>query len=191
MPVSFDKDLWLKRAISRSRSESGAAIASAYVESLNTLIQWCESKGLSVVFSKKSGGIYYTDQKEIMINARASARQQLYLLLHECGHHLIGSVERHERYGMGYSSSDDKTSRRTYHHRIDILEEEFEAWHRGWKLALRLGVLSTHDKIQFDKVRIRYLRGYLLWASKAPGYEKYDDPITEEINDENSNPVVD
>lgn len=187
MAVSFDRGVWLVRAVKKTRGGDTTA-AERYVSALETIIKWCESRGLSVTFSKKSGGVYYTAQKEITINARAGAKQQLFLLLHECGHHLIGNAERHERYGMGYSVTD-VTTRRTYHHRIDILEEEFEAWHRGWKLALRLGVLSTEDKVIFDKVRIRYLRSYLLWASKAPGYEKYDEPAPENFNDEQNQAV--
>lgn len=188
MAVSFDRGVWLARVTKAARGNL-TQLDLKYVNALEAIIKWCESRGLSVTFSKKSGGVYYTDQKEITINARAAAKQQLFLLLHECGHHLIGSAERHERYGMGYSTSD-RTVRRTYHHRIDILEEEFEAWYRGWKLALRLGVLSLEDKVIYDKVRIRYLRSYLLWASKAPGYEKYDEPFQENVNDE-QNQIVD
>ena len=89
---------------------------------------------------------------------------------------MIGDKEKGERFGMGYGKSDDPAVNRTAHHRLDILEEEFEAWHRGWKLALRIGSLVEADKMEYDKTRTQMLFTYVKWTAKQPGFENYESP---------------
>lgn len=137
---------------------------------LRTLVEWCAARGLRVEFSRKGGGIYYPIKKEICISSQASPKTQLYLLLHECGHHLINPDSKYGRYSKGYDISDPEVTKTT-HHRLDVLEEEFEAWHRGWKLALRLNIATPDEKETYDKLRVKMLKSYLLWATKAKGYE--------------------
>jgi len=186
--ATFDQDVWLSRSNKKhAKNAKKRAQEHAAIKGLAVIVAWCTSKNFTVNFSKSSGGIIYTETKEIFVCSRVSPMQQLYLLLHECGHLLIGFKERHQRFGMGYTVSNSSALKRSYHHRLDILEEEFEAWHRGWKLGERLGVMSSENKVQFDRTRIRLLRSYLLWASKAPGYEKYDEPSGER---EHKNEIV-
>jgi len=190
---TFDHEVWQARAWDRFQKAIVAGNDQdrvtqrwsediKYVSALRVVVEWCESRSLIVTFCKRGGGIYYSADKEIKISGRASPKHQLHILLHECGHHLIGIKDKHERYGMGYAVTESN-DKKTFHHRIDIVDEEFEAWHRGWKLALRLGALNKFDKPGFDKTRILMLRTYLLWATKSPGYEKYDDPSGEDDNE--------
>lgn len=185
--MEFDEVVWrarawerLKRAVRAKRRESIAYKRwlddVKYIEALRVVVEWCRARTLTVTFCKKAGGMYYTADKEIKISGRASPARQLHLLLHECGHCLIGSKEKDERFGMGYGRHDDPKVNRTAHHRLDILEEEFEAWHRGWKLALRLGALTEADKEAYDKTRTRLLYTYVQWTSKQPGFESYENP---------------
>ena len=74
---------------------------------------------------------------------------------------------------MGYAKAHNVFARTTDAHRIDILDEELDAWHRGWELALKLKVLSLNDKASFDKTRIRYVKTYVKWAARATGFESY------------------
>ena len=85
------------------------------------------------------------------------------VLLHECGHHLIGVNDDHDRFGMGYPQSDPEITK-TFHHRVSCLEEEMEAWHRGWKLAKRLNL--TVDRDVFDAMRLKCIRSYIKWTVK-------------------------
>ena len=91
-------------------------------------------------------------------------------LLHECGHHLIGMKEHHERFGQGYPLGNDPAVAKTKAHKVACLEEEFEAWHRGWKLARRLGLAITRS--DFDELRIECLKSYIDWAARA--YKRKD-----------------
>ena len=183
--MEFDADVWrarswdrLSKALRAKRPESSAYKKwlndIKHIESLRVVVEWCSARSLTVTFCKKAGGMYYTDDKEIKISGRASPQRQLHLLLHECGHCLIGDKEKDERFGMGYSRSDDQKVNRTAHHRLDILEEEFEAWHRGWKLAVRIGALGETDKTDYDKTRTQMIFTYVRWTAKQPGFENYE-----------------
>ena len=135
------------------------------INDLKKLIAWCEKRGLSVKFMKKSMATYTHSAKEIEVSSHLPPPSQLIVLLHECGHHLIGGAEKHVRFSMGYPQTDPD-AKKTFQHRVTILDEEMEAWHRGWKLACRLGLRLNRD--EFDKVRLGCVKSYVKWALK-PG----------------------
>lgn len=135
----------------------------SFTKRLETIVGWCASKGIEVSFGKKPGGTYHTSEKRITIVGRASPEKQVYMLLHECGHHLVGYTEEDERFGMGYPHLEDSAVNTTFHHKLACLEEEIEAWNRGWRLAKRLGL--GLDRGDFDRVRLACLKSYVRWAN--------------------------
>lgn len=175
----FDVSVWRQRAWDRfkraARSKRRPAIGAeeqwvrdaSYIEKLAVVVDWCEARLLAVVFGRRPSGVYDPNAKEIRLACRASPEKQLYYLLHECGHHLIGMKEHHERFGMGYPQTDPEITR-TFTHKLACLEEEFEAWHRGRKLARRLGLGIDED--EFDKLRRQCLKTYLSWANSRSVY---------------------
>ena len=173
----FDKKLWLERAGARLRRATRRGASSetkkvaeekwlndvGYIHRMDALIGWCSSKGISVSFGKKGGATYLTSEKTITMAGRMSPEKQFYYLLHECGHHLIGYTEEDERFGMGYPKHEDASVNTTFQHKMACLEEEIEAWNRGWKLAKRLNL--NVDRESFDFVRLDCLRSYVKWAN--------------------------
>lgn len=179
----FDAELWRARAWSRyqntlatgtDRSEATSRWNrdAVHIDALAVLVDWCAQRGIEVVFCKRGGGIYYPENKRIKINGRLQPEKQVFFLLHEIGHHLIGDKEKHERFGMGYSQ-DDPDVKRTFYHRVDIVDEEFEAWWRGFKLARRLHLRINKER--FDRTRAEMLKSYFKWALRTDGYGKDDD----------------
>lgn len=179
----FDAELWRARAWSRYQRALAAGSARAgatsrwdhdvvHIGALETLVDWCNQRGIEVIFCRRQGGIYYPEDKRIKINGRLRPEKQVFFLLHECGHHLIGDKEKHERFGMGYPQ-DDPDVKRTFHHRCDIVDEEFEAWYRGFKLARRLKLRI--NKQRFDRTRSEMLKSYFKWALRVDGYGKDED----------------
>ena len=67
-------------------------------------------------------------------------------------------------------SQTEPNVKRTFHHRMSCLEEEIEAWHRGWKLAVRLGLSVTRE--EFDVVRLDCLKSYVRWTLQPETMEK-------------------
>lgn len=186
--AAFDIELWRARAWSRYQNAIDASVGKSkatvrwdrdqsHISALATLVGWCAERGIEVKFCRRSGGIYYTNDKRIKINGRLLPERQVFFLLHECGHHLIGDKEKHERFGMGYSQEDPNV-KRTFHHRCDIVDEEFEAWHRGFRLAKRLKLKINKER--FDRTRAKMLQTYFKWAVKAGGYGKDEDEDDDE-----------
>ena len=195
MATSFSAELWrarawkrFERAIRRGEDKERATrtwtVDVAYIAPMGHLIAWCYERGIDVKFVTRGGGVYYPEDKVIKISGRIRPMSQLHFLLHECGHHLIGDRDKRERFGMGYNQVDHPNIKRTFHHRVDIVDEEFEAWQRGWKLAQRLGLRIS--KVDYDRTRVEMLRTYMKWALKVDGYGKEDDDDDEDENTEAS-----
>lgn len=156
----------LRRGVSKTDAENKWFEDLRAIGDLTKLTGWCRSKGITVVFGKKQGAAYYPDSKEIVMSNRLSPARQAVVLTHECGHHLIGLKEHHERFGMGYPKHDDAVVSRTLLHRVSCVEEELEAWHRGWKLAQRLDLSIERER--FDAIRLECIKTYFNWALR-PG----------------------
>jgi len=175
--IEFKRQLWwdrawarFKRSTRKRKSKAQKSLAEQQwfldamcIDKLAAVVDWCSSKGISVKFGKKPGGIYNAIEKSITIAGRTAPEKQLYMLLHECGHHLVGFDEHDERFGMGYPYVADSDVNTSFHHRVACLEEEMEAWHRGWRLSKRLHLNLERER--FDKVRLDCLRSYIKWAN--------------------------
>jgi len=177
VPQKFDPELWRSRAYKRYTNAvaSGNDHAEAYmrditnVQYLSALIGWCRERGLDVEFvNNDTGGAYVRDDRLITINCHLLPEAQLHTLMHECGHHLIGPRSAEQRYGNGYPA-DDPGVKRSATHRIDILDEEFEAWARGLKLAKRLGVKI--DVERYNRTKAKCITSHLKWTLKFNGKE--------------------
>jgi len=182
----FDANLWRQRATARfnravarrgvdkakrKRLDEAWTRDIAAIDDLSTVIGWCAERCIDVGFVKKPLGDYQPTFKEINISSRLAPTNQVVVLLHECGHHLVGDVqEGHARFGMGYPQSDAEVLK-TMNHRVAVLEEELEAWHRGWKLAQRL-CLSVPREV-FDEMRLRCVKTYMQWVLN-PGRKRVD-----------------
>lgn len=136
------------------------------IDCLEKVVAWCKKRGLSVVFNRvKTGGVIV--DSTIMVNGRQRPELQLFVLLHECGHHLVcSSPPADGRFSKGYAESRQHALR-TSVHRVDILDEELEAWHRGKRLAVRLNIQL--DERRWDKVRSSFLRSYAKWVLRTEG----------------------
>ena len=149
----------------QSKKEIEWALEVLCISDLHVINEWCKNKGLKVVFGKISNGNFFESEKKIAVASSAPPRTQVIILLHECGHYLIGGADDHERFGMGYPQVDPQITK-TFRHRISCLEEEMEAWHRGWKLSKRLGLRI--DKDSYDQYKLKCLRSYVKWTLR-PG----------------------
>lgn len=173
----FDIELWKERATrrfqkacARGRKTNSYMRDLSSIEKLAAVIAWCEQRGIVVTFSKSPNGEYLHEERSITINGRLSPETQLFILLHECGHALVGERQRKQRYGNGYSAEADPYAKRTILYRVDVIDEELEAWHRGLKLAKRLGITVNVDR--YNRVRAGYVKTYLQWAARPKRIRK-------------------
>lgn len=153
---SFDRETWLHRVRSR-KDTSRVDRDEVAVDGLDRIINWCTARAITVEFRKISDGTYYGDEKKIVISSSAAPETQLWLILHECGHHLftLPSYQRTPRIG-------------TITYCVNELAEEFAAWDSARKVAIELGI--TLDA-KFERFRLRCLYQYVDWAAKrGKGY---------------------
>lgn len=177
---AFDERVWRERALARyhkalealSPDTTGDAASSLHrkwyeditaIGDLEKIIGWCGERGLSVTFARRSLAIYHGAEKSMTVSSRLAPSKQVVVLLHECGHHLIGQRDHADRFGGGYPQTDPEVTR-TFGYRAACVDEELEAWHRGWKLAKRLRLRVEKDV--FDGVKLDCIRSYFQWALK-------------------------
>ncbi len=160
----FDLKLWKHRAQRRlKRTKDQAAFGNDLlaISSIKKINNWCKRRGIKVLFSREEAGEVLLDEKIIKISCRASPEAQLYWLLHECGHWLIDTCGD-RRIRCALSDQEDERSTVT---RVSVVNEEFEAWYRGERLADRLNVFVNKDR--FDKQKADALTTYFRWASRT------------------------
>ena len=154
----FDSSTWLARALCRFQKARSITGGSRYVrdvraiEHLTRLQEWCQARRIELQFTRGGDGTFDGRRRSINICAYLSPVRQVHVLLHECGHFLIGD--------------------RRLVHRVDVLDDEIDAWRRGAALARRLRL--DIDIEEYNRTRAKYVSSYLRWAlrrkrGKIPG----------------------
>ena len=117
----------------------------AFAAGICDLIEWTHKKGYSIDFDYCVQDELRPADKMITISTRQGEEKQLYALLHECGHLILGNNE--SAYEKKYPSSakmayfnSNKRLARSPQYKVDILAEEIDAWRKGEKLAKRLDI---------------------------------------------------
>ena len=141
-----------------------------HYKSIETLTDWANKKGYEVVIQNKLPDQLSFDDKTIYIHNRQGVENQVYSLLHECGHLLVSiSQKGFERSYPLYAYSANKRTERTDKYKVSLVAEEYEAWTRGKRLAERLNI--PVDKKKFDKAMTDAVMSYLRWAGRfTTGY---------------------
>ena len=160
--------------ITSGRKTSSYVVDIASIEGLSVIVDWCYSRGLIVEFIKtRNGGLYDHEDKRINVSCHLRPEKQLHTLLHECGHHLVEARGHNatDRFGNGYRNVNPDILR-TFVHEVDLLDEEFEAWSRGLRLAERLNVSVNVES--YNSTKAKCIKTHLKAALKVDGY-RHDD----------------
>jgi len=133
-----------------------------YKESINIITRWAASKGYST-FGKWEIDAFYDKDKEIVYSlSTRNPKNQMYSLLHECGHALAYESKGYKDRFPTLAARRFKTAKvnpRTNTFKVEGIIEEYDAWHRGLKLAERLGI--EVDKEDYGKYASRYVMTYV------------------------------
>jgi len=133
-----------------------------YKESINLITQWAATKGYKV-FGKWEIDAFYEDEKEIVYSLRTKKEEnQVYSLLHECGHALAYESQGYKNRFPTMSKRRFKTAKvnpRTNAFKVEQIVEEYDAWGRGLKLADRLGI--EIDKESYNNYASRWVMSYV------------------------------
>lgn len=107
------------------------------------------------------------EPKKISIQSGHTAEVQVYLFLHELGHHelrkdwdhfselfpIVAKAENHK------SRSYERKYRRRHEYFVDSLAEEYTAWDEGLVLAESLGIPIRVER--WNRLRTKCLLGYI------------------------------
>ena len=130
-----------------------------YKEYLEAICVWLHGQGFCVSFEIDGDDALYRSTKFISIKNTRSIESQIHILLHECGHVLIGNSD------LIINGEKEVLSR--YNEKSKIYKtftiiEEVEAWRRGLKLARKLKIPINKEKWNRDMARA--LETYMRWA---------------------------
>lgn len=131
---------------------------------LKTVLRWIkEDTHLSVGFSHNQTSHFQWENNLIVINTRLTCWNKLFILLHEIGHHLVSKNSKNKnRFSYGYGAQT--ISNHHNRHKIDILEEEFEAWHLGWNIGNKINAIHESHKPAWDKTKYYHINSYIKWS---------------------------
>ena len=118
---------------------------------------WINKKGYELVEGLTDQHI--PDLMRITYSKRLKPENQIYSILHECGHLIIqNSACYDQRYKIQTEALEDGRKKRSLRWRINFLKEEFEAWDKGKQLAEKLGIEIDLD--EYDRYAARWLKTY-------------------------------
>ena len=109
---------------------------------------WATTRGLEVC---RGFGFdaYFHEEKHVVYNTKLkSKKNQIYSLLHECGHALAFRSKGYKNcfptlYKQRFGKGNQNKNKNVY--KCETIAEEWDAWHRGYKLAKRLQVPIKKD----------------------------------------------
>jgi antirestriction protein ArdC len=126
-------------------------------ENLKTLLNWADDKGIDIRWSNGYG--YYPDENYITMSNRGTDKNKFYTLLHEIGHYIQGNSR--SPHPFTHHDSDKKTLLSMYYN----MQEEIDAWERGFKLAKKLKI--PIDKKDYDMYASKYIASYIYYWNDA------------------------
>lgn len=146
-------------------SDSFCELAS--ISNIEKILDWCNKRKINVEFSRNARELYSNTQRKIYVNSNTTFEEQMYTLLHECGHHLIHETAIKdfdlylEKFNHGYYTQT--LNEESLARKMSILSEEIEAWNRGFNLARRLQLfVNIHN---YEEYKNSCLRSYVRWVS--------------------------
>ena len=121
-----------------------------FEDGIDLVVEWVHNKNYSVDFDYCVQDEFRPVEKLITVNTRQGKEKQLYALLHECGHLILGNNEK--LYAKKYPSSakmayfnSNRKLENSHKYKVDVLAEEIDAWRKGKDLANRLGIYIEEE----------------------------------------------
>ena len=134
-------------------------------QSLDLIESWLDKKGFVLCKSKKRTIQDEVDfeRKVVFLSLRSSPINQLYSLLHECGHVIIrGRKDYKIKYKSFYKVSEEVLPP-TMQSSVEEVEEEINAWREGENLCIKLSIDINTD--EYYKYASKWVMSYIVLAA--------------------------
>jgi len=140
-----------------------------YSKNINKLVKWAkEVKQITVVFATGQVDRYMPEDRLIIINETQTDENQLYTLLHEVGHSMnreTGNLAyRYGKYKLLAKSDETGKPIKSYAYRVQLLDEEMQAWKNGKEIAEGLGIKL--DERAYENCAAKCIMSYIDWAAE-------------------------
>ena len=118
---------------------------------IERLIGWAAIHHCEVEFEHATEDRFEFEGRTIYINTQATLENQLFTLLHECGHVLVHKSNKqfaadYPFYAFAENAYSNGRTVRSKAYQVSLVAEEIEAWKRGKRLAKRLSIPIDIDK---------------------------------------------
>ena len=120
--------------------------------------KWIESEGYTLKVSNTDEVDY--DKNQVTLCNSKNKTNMIYSLLHECGHIVTANKKSYgKKYRILNKANIDNRHTKGKLYVYKQLQEEVEAWERGYKLSKKLGILI--DKDSYDKYAAKCFNTYI------------------------------
>ena len=141
---------------------------STFTKKINKLKRWAKEKhSLTIVFDTGQADRYLPDDRIVVVNDAQTDEHKCYALLHELGHHRNRSPKtRDYRKRFRLLSEAEKQGKpiRSHAYRVQIIEEEIQAWRNGETIAKQLDLKIDSNK--YHNYAAKWVMTYIDWASQ-------------------------
>lgn len=140
-------------------------------QSLDKIEKWLEKQRFALLKSKLSTIEDEVDfeRKVVFLSLKSKPMNQLYSLLHECGHVIIRKRKDYkERYKESIAFLEGDLVKETNRCSVEQIEEEILAWREGFTLASKLDIVIDSDT--YYKYSSRWVMSYIVKASIGKEY---------------------
>ena len=141
---------------------------------LVSIHEWCLKNSIDVEMKPGRIGVtlFNFGRPRIVLGRRLNKITLVCVFLHECGHVLIDKTRLRNKGDTIFNTlaarpHPDRNGLRRIRFKIDTIDEELEAWKRGWKLAKRLNLGIS--KAAYDRAQSLMINRYVHWASRTSG----------------------
>jgi len=133
--------------------------------SLDLIESWLDKKGFVLCKSKKKTIEDEVDfeRKVVFLSLRSSSINQLYSLLHECGHVIIRCRKDYHIKYKAYCMISEQELPPNMQSSVEEVEEEINAWREGENLCRKLSIEINTD--EYYKYASRWVMGYIVLAA--------------------------
>jgi hypothetical protein len=121
------------------------------MKDLKKIKEWVENQNFTIRDGREDF-LDYSKKEIVLYNGNwRSERDQVFTLLHECGHLVVSKKRSYERDYKSLNIANFVDARHTNSnmYKYKKLREEMMAWEEGYKLATKLGL--EIDQEEYDK----------------------------------------
>ena len=134
-------------------------------QSLSAIESWLDKKGFVLCKSNKRTIQDEVDfeRKVVFLSLRSSPINQLYSVLHECGHIIVRGKKTYKQQFREHIKAAEGESKTTIISAVQEVEEEILAWRKGAELAKKLHI--SLDREKYFKYGYKWVMTYIVLAA--------------------------